>query len=58
MVSLVSMATRTDWAAGSSMARFVITVSGPADGSIAKSWGKLTDELQKTRLSDHVRVGH
>lgn len=34
-------------AASNARTRFVISVSGPVDGPIAKGWGKLTAELQQ-----------
>lgn len=45
---LASMATRTvRAAAGDASAEFVISVSGPIDGPVARGWGTLTAELQK-----------
>jgi pimeloyl-ACP methyl ester carboxylesterase len=45
---LALAATRTvRAAAGDPRARFVIGVSGPADGPAAKSWGRLTAEFEK-----------
>ena len=47
LTGLASMATRTVWAAASGpSAMFVISVSGSVDGPAAKSWGKVTTELQ------------
>ena len=34
-------------AASNTRTRFVISVSGPVDGPIAKGWGELTAEFQK-----------